>query len=116
MDFRGADEKSPVGSVSTPTRSKKADGPAKAVGAPVRPTRLVFSGADGFFGFFQTFAFRQQKAAQTAQIVQNAAAGGDVKVQFGEVIGDEKQGFLAAVGAIAVGGGDLGFHFATRLG
>ena len=91
-------------------------------GTPARPTECHHLRAGlgarlgGVFGELDAFAFGEEETAEGAEVVQDAAAGGDMEVEFGEVIGDQEEGLLAAVGVVALGGGDFGFDFAARLG
>src|ERR1039458_1383406 len=63
---------------------------------PARNALLVARADLGFIFRPQT-ALRQQQAPQTAQIVQDAPAAGDVKVKPGEVVGNQEETFFAAV-------------------
>src|ERR1035438_5624249 len=55
-------------------------------------------------------ALRQQQAPQTAQIVQDAPAASDVKVELGQVVGNQEETFFTAVRMVVLGRGDLFFH------
>ncbi len=79
---------------------------------------FLFGGGDLAFRVFLAggqAAFGEQEASQGAEIVQNATAGGDMKVQFGQVVGDQKESFFAAVGTILLGGGNFLFDVAARF-
>src|ERR1035438_5196581 len=63
--------------------------------------------------FRRQTALRQQQAPQTAQIVQDAPAAGDVKVELSEVVGHQEEPFFTAVRPVTLGCGDLFFHVAA---
>jgi hypothetical protein len=54
----------------------------------------------------------QKEPPQRPQIVQDAPAGGDMQVEFSEIVGDKKKSLLAPVGAIAIGGCNFSLHVA----
>jgi hypothetical protein len=54
----------------------------------------------------------QKESPQRPQVVQDAPAGGDMQVEFSEIVGDQKKSLLAPVGSIAIGGCNLSLHVA----
>jgi len=73
---------------------------------------LLVARADLAFVFDRQTALRQEQAPQTAQIVQDAPAAGDMKVELGEVVGNQEESFFTAVRTILLGRGDFFFHVA----
>ena len=49
------------------------------------------------------------------QVVQNAPAGCDVQIEFGEIIGNQQERLFAALRTVAFRGGYFGFHVAPSL-
>jgi hypothetical protein len=49
--------------------------------------------------FLRHAALRQQKPPQTAEIVEDSPAGGDVQVQFRQIVRDQEEGLFAPFGA-----------------
>jgi hypothetical protein len=60
-------------------------------------------------------AFGQEQPSQRAQIVQNAAAGSDVEIQFGKIVGDEEKCLFAAAGAFAFRRDNFGLDISPGL-
>ena len=57
----------------------------------------------------------QEQTPQSAEVVQNPAASGDMKMEFGEVVGNQQERFFPAVGALAIRQRYFGFHVAAGL-
>jgi hypothetical protein len=70
---------------------------------------------DPNFFFGGGITFRQQEPSQAPQIIEDTPAGGDVEIELGEIVGDQQERFLAAFGAVALGGGNFGFDIAPGL-
>jgi hypothetical protein len=60
-------------------------------------------------------AFGQEKATERAEIVENATAAGDMKIEFGEIVGDQQKRLFAAIRALMFGGGDFFLDFPARF-
>lgn len=60
-------------------------------------------------------AFRQEQTPENPQIIEDTAARGHVKIQFGKIIGDQEEGLFAAGCAFTVGKYDFGLGVAPGL-
>src|SRR5262249_4640120 len=60
-------------------------------------------------------ALRQQQTSQRAQVIQDTAAGGDMEIQLGKIVGDQQECLLAAVSAFALRRDNFRFHVAPGL-
>ncbi len=71
----------------------------------------------GIERFFQTqsAALREQQTPQSSKIVQDSPASGDMKMQFGEVEGNQQERLFPAVCTFAIRDGYFGFHVAPGL-
>lgn len=60
-------------------------------------------------------AFGQQEATQSAEIVKNSTAAGDVEIEFGEIVGDQQKRLFTAIRAFMFGGGNFFLHLPARF-